>query len=423
MTVAQRWVRQPPYRAELDPASQIARGIIGAGYAGYESFGTGLKLVNGATYQPGDAGLCLNALNSGSQYATASRNLDPTAVPFTILVVWRTTTLAFNTGLFQTNGANNFAGAAIICDTAGSISCYYGDNGGTNTTTNRRLFSTASGTAVVNQTSAVAFSITGATAGTCFVNGAPRTLTTAGSGGAYAGSSATPATVGARLSGTDIYGTKQIFGYSVWDRGLTDYELRDITLNPWQLWRAPQRRRLYSVPSGGASYDIAAATSAEASAAVETALLRVLGGASAEADASASVALVRTVEAAASVEADAAAAIALARTVALGVVAEADSAAAVFIEIMAPGVNVAAAVEADAAAAVSIVRLITLAASVEADAAAATSVVRTVAAGVTVVTAGQATVGVQVGASEVPYRLVPNLSITRRAARNPTLRR
>ncbi len=246
-----RWTRQPPYRAELDPSNQVTRGIIGAGYAGYESYGPGLTLVNGATYQPTLGGMALDCVHASSHYATASRNLDPSSNVFTLMVAWYTGSLANNLGLFQSNGSNNQAGVAMNCNTTGAISCTYGDNAGTGTTTNRRVFQTATGVGVTGRLMVAAFAITGATTGTCFVNGIGRTLTTSGSASSYSGSSATTARIGARVSGTDEYGTKDILAWAVWDRAISDAALRDVTLNPWQLWRAPQRQFWLNTLSAG----------------------------------------------------------------------------------------------------------------------------------------------------------------------------
>jgi hypothetical protein len=211
-----------------------------------------MTAVNSPSQVPTPHGIASRMLNADSSYLTADRNLSPSTANGSFLIVYSPTSLAFNYGLFQTNASTNFAGLMLVGITNGSVQLSYGDGAGANTTTNRRAWASAASLSAVSRWSFLAGAIDSSTVARMWHNGAPVSLTASGSASSYSAGSGV-ASIGRRVASV-IYGSKDIVCWAFWDRALSDSELASLTLNPWQLWRAPSRR-LWVVPSGGSTYN------------------------------------------------------------------------------------------------------------------------------------------------------------------------
>jgi hypothetical protein len=238
--VPQRLTRQPPFAAPIDWGNPITSDLIGAGYAERED---GIRRMGrnvSPTVSPTPLGLASTTTHVSNSFLTASRNLSPSTANGSFVVAFIPTSFTNNIGLFQTNSSTNFAGLMGLVLTTGSFQLSYGDGAGINTTTNRRAWATPTGLSAVGRPSIIAGAIDSSTVARVYHNGVPVTLTASGSTAGYSAGS-TAGVIGRRFSSA-VYGDKRIAGWGFWNRRLTDSELLSLSLNPWQLFRAPSRR-------------------------------------------------------------------------------------------------------------------------------------------------------------------------------------
>ena len=254
----QRWTRQPQMAMRVNLSHPLARGLIEFGYVlGGKN---PISAMPGLVYVPFLAGatesvatphgLGINVNGTGN-YINLNRNLSASAAVATLIL--RATlpdplvsTSAFTSAL---QSGSSYVGHFANFGSAGGFSGFYGDGGG-NTAADYRQAASASGIIVPGPVTA-AFVCRGATDWSLYKDGIDTgTPTYSGTGGAYSAGTAT-GTVNFRSAGT-LYGSQSASSWAFFNRALTDAEILELYLAPFQILE-PIRRRVFVAVSGAAA--------------------------------------------------------------------------------------------------------------------------------------------------------------------------
>ena len=246
----QRWTRQPQMAMRVNSSHPLARDLIEFGYVlgGHNPISAMPGLVDkpslaGTTDSVATPhGLGINT-NGTDNYIDLGRNLSASSVVATGIV--RTTlpdplvaSIAFTTA--SQSGAN-YVGHFLQLSAAGAIQGYYGNGGGTATANYKRAASPTG--LVVAGPNTIAFVCRAATDWSLYKDGVSTgTPSYVGNATSHAAGTAN-GTINFR-SAVALYGSQSASSWAFFNRALTDAEILELYVAPFQILQ-PIRRRVF----------------------------------------------------------------------------------------------------------------------------------------------------------------------------------
>jgi hypothetical protein len=237
-------VQQP--RGPVVVADSWRSSVVGAGAGG--SIEDDYLFFSGATLGLRPSGVNVESTGA-SNYAYGRRTTSPPNLQSSIVIAFTVDVVGGGTarGLFKSNENQDYSGLSASTSTSAQLVFVAGQAG--TGTADRRTF-TFSGTLTTGQFYVAALAIDDFASGRAFLNGTSVSLSYGGSSPSYLVGSGGVQLGRSLPSGVSTW-RYMVGGIAAWAtflRPLTDAELFELSVNPWQLFRAP-RRVIYSFPT------------------------------------------------------------------------------------------------------------------------------------------------------------------------------
>ena len=170
-------------------------------------------------------------------YLEVNRNFGPLTRNCEVIIGFTCRSLAAAAPLFSTGNDSNRAGIKLRINTNGSIELLSGDDVGTAAGVNQRAILSPASTITTNIAYSLCCGFTSATTGHMIVNGAEKTVSTAGSASTYGVGTGNGVLHSMLGIGGGQYPTNQEIAYFILLPNVLNVGLaRNISNNPWQLF-------------------------------------------------------------------------------------------------------------------------------------------------------------------------------------------
>jgi hypothetical protein len=217
--------------------------VVGAGAGG--SIADDYLFFSGATLGLRPSGVNVESTGA-SNYAYGRRTASPPNLQSSIVIAFTADSVGGGTarGLFKSNENQDYSGLSASTSTSAQLVFIAGQAG--LSSSDRRNF-TFSGTLTAGQFYVAALAIDDFASGRAFLNGTSVSLSYGGSSPSYLVGSGGVQLGRSLPSGISTwrYMVGGIAAWATFSRPLTNAELFELSINPWQLFRAP-RRVIYS---------------------------------------------------------------------------------------------------------------------------------------------------------------------------------
>ena len=250
-----KWRRQPQVAMQVNLSHPLARDLIEFGYvlggnnpiSAMPASGSGPFLAGATESVATPHGLGINTNGTGN-YINLGRNLSASSAVATVIVRTTLPDPLVSTQLFTSalqSGAN-YAGHFYAIGSTGTLGGNFGDGGGSGGT-DRRSADSAAGVVVPGQNT-IAVVCRATTNWSLYKDGVSTgTPTYSGTGAAYSAGTAN-GTINYRSAGA-VYGSQSSSLWAFFNRALTDAEILELYVAPFQVLQ-PIRRRVWVGPTG-----------------------------------------------------------------------------------------------------------------------------------------------------------------------------